>query len=137
MMRAVLGRSLENLFIRSWVDLYGASIKQKWGDTQGRFVASFTVSDEMIDAFLSYSADKGVVIGDRSTSAEESVTFTESDLDADRGQLYALLKGRLATRLYDRSAWYPVWRKVDHVLIESQKLWDPADDLASQYALAR
>jgi len=137
MMRAVLGPSLENLFIRTWVDLYGASIKQTWGDTQDRFVASYMVSDEMVEAFLSYAAEKGVVIGNRPTSAEASVTFTESDLDADRIQLYTLLKGRLATRLYDRSAWYPVWRKVDHLLIESQKLWDPADDLASHYALAR
>ncbi len=136
LMRAVLGQSLENKFIRTWVDLYGVSIKATWGETQERFVASFEVDDKMVDAFLSYSAERGVVVGDRSTQATESVNFTTDELTEDRDELHALLKGRLGTRLYDRSAWYPVWSKVDHLLIESQMLWNPADDLALQYAEA-
>ncbi len=136
LMRAVLGQSLENKFIRTWVDLYGASIKATWGETQERFVASFEVDDEMVDAFLSYAAERGVVVGDRSTQMAESVNFTTVELAVDRNELHALLKGRLGTRLYDRSAWYPVWSKVDHLLIESQMLWNPADDLALQYAEA-
>ena len=134
LMRAVLGQSLENKFIRTWVDLYGASIKAAWGETQERFVASFKVDDKMVDAFLSYAAERGVVVGDRSTQATESASFTTEELAQDRDELHALLKGRLGTRLYDRSAWYPVWSKVDHLLIESQKLWNPAIDLAVQYA---
>jgi len=137
LMQAVLGPSLENQFIRTWVDLYGASLKNTWGDTQNRFVASFVVSDEMVEAFMSYVADKGVVIGERESEAEAPKNFTLADLAADREKLDTLLKGRLATRLYDRSAWYPVWRNVDHLLIESQKLWEPADDLAAQYAHAQ
>jgi len=137
LMRAVIGRSLENQFIRSWVDLYGPSIKQTYGESQEPFVAGFSVGDDMAEAFYSFAAERGVVIGDRTTSADVQAEFTAQDLARDEDMIHTLLKGRLGTRLYDRSAWYPIWRQVDHLLIESQKLWGPARDLASSYSSAR
>ncbi len=136
LMRSVLGRSLENQFIRSWIDLYGASIKNTWGESPSGFVSSFTVSAEMREAFLSYAAEHGVVIGDRPGEADEGARFSDIDLATDQEMLDTLLKGRLATRLYDRSAWYPVWRNVDKLINESQKLWAPANELAESYSVA-
>lgn len=137
MMRAVLGRSLENQFIRSWVDMYGASIRAEWGEDADGFVNGFAVSRSMMDAFRSFAAEKGVVIGNGLAAEEDALTFSQEDLEADERMLAMLLKGRLATRLYDRSSWYPVWRQVDHLLLESQKLWASAGQLAEQYSAAR
>ena len=137
MMRAVLGRSLENQFIRSWVDVYGASIREEWGEEPDRFINGFDVDEGMLDAFRSFSADKGVLIGEDLSGAEPEASFSDAELAEDRALLKALLKGRLATRVYDRSIWYPVWRHVDHLLVESQKLWTPAGELADLYSEAR
>ena len=137
MMRAVIGRSLETQFVRSWVDMYGASIRSQWGENADRFVNGYQVEDQMVDAFRSFSAERGVVIGSGLSSEEDHLTFSDADLAEDRDMLATLLKGRLATRLYDRSTWYPVWRNVDHLLIESQKLWPSAGELADFYSQAR
>ena len=137
MMRAVLARSLENQFIRTWVDLYGASIREEWGEDPDRFINGFNVDSAMLDAFRSFAADKGVVIGEGFSGNEPDVSFSQAELAQDRALLEALLKGRLATRVYDRSIWYPVWRHVDHLLVESQKLWTPAGELAELYSEAR
>ena len=137
LVQAVLSRSLENLFIRHWVDLYGAELKSTWGETQDKFVSEFKVDTDMMNAFLSFSAQKGLVVGDRATEMEKAANFSEADLEYDSGNIQALLKGRLATRLYDRSAWYPVWSEVDHLLIEANLLWKPAEDLALHYTSAQ
>lgn len=137
MIQAVLSRNIEDRFIRSWVDIHGSSLRARWGAEAGAFINGFVVDQEMMDAFRSFAADKGVVIGDGFEAGAEDLVFSESDLHSDRDLMAALLKGRLATRLYDRSAWYPVWRHVDHLLVESQKLWDPAGKLAERYSEAR
>jgi carboxyl-terminal processing protease len=135
--RAILSRNIEDRFIRSWVDIHGASLRSRWGAEAGPFINGFRVDQEMLDAFRSYAADRGVVIGEGLTADDEDLVFSEADLAAEKELLAALLKGRLATRLYDRSAWYPVWRHVDHLLVESQKLWEPAGQLAERYSEAR
>jgi carboxyl-terminal processing protease len=135
--RAILSRNIEDRFIRSWVDIHGAYLRSRWGAEAGPFINGFRVDQEMLDAFRSYAADRGVVIGEGLTADDEDLVFSEADLAAEKELLAALLKGRLATRLYDRSAWYPVWRHVDHLLVESQKLWEPAGQLAERYSEAR
>jgi carboxyl-terminal processing protease len=137
LIQAVLTRSLENLFVRNWVDLYGASLKSTWGENQDNFVSGFQVDPEMMNAFLSFSAQKGVVVGSRATDSATPATFTDAEFETDLKNIKALLKGRLATRLYDRSAWYPVWSEVDHLLLEANLLWKPAEDLALHYTSAQ
>lgn len=137
MIQAVLSRNIEDRFIRSWVDIHGSSLRARWGSEADAFVNGFVVDPEMMDAFRSFAADKGVVIGAGFDADAQDLVFSEADMRADMDLMAALLKGRLATRLYDRSAWYPVWRHVDHLLVESQKLWDPAGQLAERYSEAR
>jgi len=137
LIQAVLTRSLENLFVRNWVDLYGASLKSTWGENQDNFVSGFEVDPDMMNAFLSFSAQKGVVVGSRATDSADPATFSDTEFEADLKNIKALLKGRLATRLYDRSAWYPVWSEVDHLLLEANLLWKPAEDLALHYTSAQ
>jgi carboxyl-terminal processing protease len=137
LLQAVVDRSVENLFIRTWVDLYGASLKSTWGETQTKFVSDFQVDPEMLDAFWAYAAQKGVIVGDRTSDSTSPLQFTSADSEVEAKNIKALLKGRLATRLYDRSAWYPVWSGVDHLLLEANLLWNPAEDLALHYSEVR
>ena len=137
LMRTVLGRSLENQFIRAWVDMYGASLRETWGEAPDRFVSNFQVDDTMLDAFRSFAAERNVQIGSNLNVDDPQEIFSDTKLREDRVLLASLLKGRLATRLYDRSAWYPVWRHADHLILESQQLWAPADQLANAYSAAR
>ena len=137
LMRTVLGRSLENQFIRTWVDLYGAALRKTWGEEPDRFISDFEVGDDMLDAFRSFAADRNVQMGGDLRVEDPDELFSDAELQEDRALLGTLLKGRLATRLYDRSAWYPVWRRVDHAIVESQKLWNPARELAETYSASR
>lgn len=136
LMRTVLGRSLENQFIRAWVDMYGASLRETWGESPDRFISNFQVDDTMLDAFRSFAAERNVQIGSNLDVDDPQAIFSDTELQEDHVLLAALLKGRLATRLYDRSAWYPVWRHADHLILESQQLWAPADELANAYSAA-
>jgi len=137
LMQTVLVRNLENQFIRTWVDLYGASLKERWGEDPDRFINGFEVDADMLDAFRSFSADRRVQMGSDITVDDAAASFSDAEVAAETDLLKALLKGRLATRLYDPSAWYPVWRHVDHLLVESQMLWSSAGELAEQYSAAR
>ncbi len=137
LLQEIINRSVENLFIRTWVDLYGASLKTTWGETQDKFVSEFEVGPDMLEAFWAYSAQKGVIVGDRTTESTSPLRFTVAESQVDFKNIKALLKGRLATRLYDRSAWYPVWSGVDHLLIEAKLLWNPAEELATHYSEVR
>ena len=140
-MQSVLGRSIENQYVRSWIDRYGTDTREAYGEDATRFVREYRIDDGTLKDFLDFAADHGVVVGDRTPPAdmdEESVErFDIGELEQDDQFLRVLIKGRLATRLYDRSAWYRVYQDVDHMLEESQELWQLAEDFAMQYADAR
>ncbi|NNF03011.1 MAG: hypothetical protein HKN17_00985, partial [Rhodothermales bacterium] len=105
------------------------------------FISRYRIDDATVADFLDIAARHGVVVGDREAPAdmdEQSVErFDRSAVDEDDAFLRVLIKGRLATRLYDRTAWYRVYQDVDHILDESQQLWSLAEYFAVQYAEAR
>ena len=145
LMRAVLGKSIPTKFIRFWIDGHSAQLQTTWGERRDDFVKKYGVDDEMLQAFLDFSAEKNVAIGNRRVVDVESEDtdspavqrFSSSELEEEKEFLRVLLKGRLATRLFDRSAWYPIYGTLDYLLLESQNLWTAAEDLAAQYVDAR
>lgn len=140
-MQAVLGRSIENKFVRSWIDQHGAETRERFGDEADRFIREYVVDEQTMSDFLDFSAQNGVVVGDRAAPTEMNEDSVERFDVATAGEddefLRVLIKGRLATRLYDRSAWYRVYQEVDHVLEQSQELWRLAEEFAIQYAEAQ
>ncbi len=140
-MRAVLGRGLGNEFARHWIDANGAAFKESWGASPDRFVDEFRVDAALEDEFLEWLSTKGVAVGERPIPEdipdEQQRAFSNEELAVDAHLVRALIKGRLATRLWDRSAWFEVWSDVDHTILESQKLWKSARDLAVSYSEAR
>lgn len=141
LMQAILVRSLENDFVRHWIEINGADMRAEWGETADKFVDEYQVPDALVNEFMDFSATRGVVVGERvagSDLTEEQVQSFDASVTAEnREMLNALLKGRLATRLWDRSAWFEVWSDVDDLIVESQRLWLPAEELASSYSSAR
>jgi carboxyl-terminal processing protease len=132
----LLRRSLETEFVRTWIDTHSADLHVRWGGNQSGFISEFVVGDDMMSAFLDFAATRGVVVGKRASTPDQEgkVMFTEAQLSADMDFLETLLKARLAYRLFDRSAFYPVYQRVDVDLGHAIGLWAPAEDLAIHYA---
>jgi len=141
LMRGVLGRGLGNEFVRHWIDSHGAAFKDTWGNTPDRFVAEYRVDATLRNEFLDWLSTKGLSVEDRvipdDVANAQRQTFTADDFAEDAHLVDALLKGRMATRLWDRSVWFEVWSNVDHTVLESRKLWESARDLAVSYSEAR
>ncbi len=135
LMRVVLGKNLESPFVRGWIDRQGADFREMWAKDLTEFVDQFELSDKDLEEFLAYAEEKGlsIVAGEQRTESiqeGESYEFTAADLEADKELLKSRLKGRIAWRLYDRSAWYPVSRSFDKILSETGSLWERAESLA-------
>ena len=141
LVQTILSRSLENQFIRSWIDTHSEALQTTWVETENQvgFIEDYSVDDQMLDAFLDFVAERGVVVGDRvSGDVDETAIkrFSSADLAENTQFLETILKARLGTRLFDRSLFYPIFRTVDHDLKEALKLWQPAENLAQAYAQA-
>ncbi|MCZ6705058.1 MAG: S41 family peptidase [Bacteroidetes bacterium] len=141
LVQTILSRSLENQFIRSWIDTHSEALQTTWVETENQvgFIEDYSVDDQMLDAFLDFVAERGVVVGDRvSGDVDETAIkrFSSADLAENTQFLETILKARLGTRLFDRSLFYPIFRTVDHDLKEALKLWQPAENLAHAYAQA-
>lgn len=133
LMQQVIGRRLHTLFVRNVMDSRGTELRDDWGDRRDEFVASFEIGDDIMDEFRQFAKEKNVVFTDNPASFENDstvVAFSNVELGEDQHILNTLLKGQIATRLYDRSMWYPVYRELDTVLLESMNFWTAAEELA-------
>lgn len=139
LMQTILRRGLDNQFVRSWIDTHSAELQSTWAPDESAFISDFVVGEDMMTAFLDYAAEKGVMVGNRTSSVTDQAimkSFSNENLASDGTFLRAMLKARLATRIFDRSVFYPIFGAVDHELIEALKLWEPAENLALDYAAA-
>ena len=138
--QAVLAQRIENAFVRSWLDQRGNTLHAQWDDNRDAFLRDFEVDPEMFQAFLDFAAERDVRVveseEEKAGAPDEDQVFTRADVEAERPLLEALIKGRLATRLYDRTAWYPVYHQIDPVFKEAMRLWGSAEDLAMNHAAA-
>ena len=138
LVQAILAQRIENAFVRSWLDQNGGALHAAWDDNRDAFFRDFEVDPAMFQAFLDFAAERDVRVVDQKTekadTSDQAQVFTRAEAEADRPLLEVLIKGRLATRLYDRTAWYPVYHQIDPVFKEAMKLWDPAEDLAVNHA---
>ncbi len=134
-MQTVLARGLERSFVRDWLDRKGADYKLAWSDRRDEYFDSFELSAEDFDEFVAFAENNGVkiVVGTNRTEQVdegELEEFTTADLAADEELLKLLIKGRIAGRIYDRSAWYPVYREFDKLLQQAMSLWQQAESMA-------
>lgn len=133
--QAVIGRSLDNDFARVWLDGH-SDFGSEWESNRKAFIDEFEVTDAMYEEFLSFLEERelSIVAADspklQEPEAEKRRFFSRVEASADASLLKKRIKARIAQRVYDRSAWYPVMRDVDVVLQEAMKLWPSAEELA-------
>ncbi len=126
-LREVLTRDLANTYARMWYDREGEALTAYWRDRRKEFLDSFEVEDSNFQSFLEYARVRGIRIG-----GTEEGAFTNEEVEADRAYLEARIKARLAVRLFDLEAFYPVMHPEDLMLQEALKLWPEAKNLAAR-----
>ena len=87
----------------------------------------------LFDQFEEFIGEAGIVFADDVSHFEDDSTviaFSYTELADDKEILKTLIKGQIASRMYDRSMWYPVYRPLDRVLTQSMDLWMAAEKLA-------
>ena len=124
-LREVLSRNLANTYARTWFDREGEALVARWGNDRHGFFDSFAVEDAEFQKFLEYARVRGVLIGD------EEGAFSESEIEVDRPYLEARIKARLAVRIFDLEAFYPVMHPQDKTLQAARKLWPEAEALVN------
>lgn len=131
--RTVLNKNLDNTFVRSWMDTHGDELHAAWDGRPDAFIRSFEVDAAMYDAFLDYVQERGVTITDDGSRDPDEQIYAAADADAARSVLETRLKARMAVRLYDYKAWYPIIQTIDDTFLEAMRLWDEAEALTATY----
>ena len=132
----IVGRSLDNEFSRAWLDRRGDAFASEWEGRRTEFIKEFRVTDEMYDDFLKFIDNRDVhVVAAASpelevTSDEDRSYFSTEEAREDQALLAMRIKSRIAQRIYDRSATYPITQEFDTVIQEAMKLWTSAEELA-------
>lgn len=131
----VLRGSIETAFIRSWLDTHGADLRATWGNRRDAFIREYQVGDDVVAAFYAYLQTRGVQLVDEQpaeSSDQAPRVFTRAETEADRHLLEVILKGRIATRLFDRKAWYPIFNQYDPVFQQAMTRWSAAESMAGR-----
>ena len=119
----VLGANLDDAFVRQWLDRHGDDVRERFAEDASGFRNAFGADGTFFDDFEAYLASKDIQLSDG-----------EAGLSDDRRTLAAVLKARLAVRLFGPAAQYPVLHTVDPVVQEAMQRWDDAASLALGYA---
>lgn len=125
-LREILSRDVANTYARMWYDREGEALTARWGDQRDDFFESFEIPKAEYQGFLNYARVRGIQIG---TGAD---AFDHAEIEADRPYLEARIKARLAVRLFDLEAFYPIMHPEDRTLQEALKLWPEAKNIAQQ-----
>lgn len=129
----ILRGSHETAFVRSWLDEHGAALRADWSDRDA-FIRDYRPDAALMADFLKYLQAHGIQIAAQkpAETAEGVRIFTHAEVEADRALLETVLKGRIATRLYDRKAWYPIYNQYDPTIRQAMRLWMKAEAMAKK-----
>ena len=127
----VFAKRLDNIFVRSWIDRDGEALRAQWGERSDAFIRDFDIDDEAFEAFLAFAGEQGVRIVDGETpeAQDDDEVFTRAEIEADRAYLESRIKARLAVRLFDSKAWFPIMHEIDRTFNTAMGLWKEAEDL--------
>ncbi len=129
----MLRRRLDHIFVRHWLDEHGDDLHADWDNQREAFIQTYEVDDAMYASFLEFIQAEGVEIVDSKPDDAEGPVFTPDEVEAERDYIETRLKGRLAVRLFDYKAWYPIIHGEDNTFQEALKLWSDAEELSANY----
>ncbi|MFT4604837.1 MAG: carboxyl-terminal processing protease [Rhodothermales bacterium] len=125
--RAILRGAHERDFVRQWLDLNGRRVSDSFDRDLWAFTSGFQITSNDLDDLYEFARSRDL-LGDTQESGAEI-----SRAEIDEEGLKALLKGRIARRLFDQSGWYPAFHPVDQTLQAATNYWGAAGDLADSY----
>ena len=125
--RAILRGGHERDFVRGWLDMNGRRVYDAFDRDLWAFTAGFQVTSKDLDDLYAFALEREL-LGDSQESGGE---ISREEIDEEG--LKALLKGRIARRLFDSSGWYPAFHPVDQTLQAATNYWGAAGDLADSY----
>jgi len=125
-LREIFSKDIANTYARMWYDREGESLTQQWKDQRDHFFESFEVDETEFQRFLDYALVRGLQFG------SQEGAFDTEDVDSDKSYLKARIKARLAVRLFDLEAFYPIMHPEDRTLQSALQLWDKAKILAEK-----
>lgn len=144
--QAVLARGVDDAFARGWLDRQGEAFQNRWANRQAAFVKNFAVDDAMFEAFLGEARAHGLHVTDApaapkqaapeggwgasEAASDTAAVFARAAVKEDRARLSAVLKARIATRLYGASAFHAAYHPIDAVLQTALRQWEDASRLA-------
>ncbi len=128
-LRNVFAKNLDNIFVRSWLDRDGEALRAQWGERSEAFIRDFDIDDEAFEAFLAFAGEQGVRIAETPEAQDDQEVFTRAEIENDRPYLESRIKARLAVRLFDLKAWFPIMHEVDHTFKTAMGLWQEAEKL--------
>jgi len=128
-LQTVFAKNLDNIFVRSWIDRDGEALRAQWDDRREAFTRDFDIDEEAFEAFLAFAGEHGVRIVDEALPEGDETVFTRAEIENDRAYLESRIKARLAVRLFDLKAWFPIMHKVDRTFNTAMGLWNEAEKL--------
>ncbi len=139
LIRTIFSLQVEPAFARTWLDRHGKEFRAQWSGKPQAFIREYTVSDEMVDAFLDFIAGYNIQVVDGPKPAEAAEGqggahyFTRAEVEKDLDIIKTRLKAQLGMRMFDRSVQYPIYHEIDSVFKQAMQMWNPAEELAMQY----
>ncbi|MFK7845872.1 MAG: S41 family peptidase [Rhodothermales bacterium] len=130
--QAVLGQQHDTEFVRKWIDSNSDQFHKTWSENRSGFLSDFQLSDQAMNSFDSYLEEQGIhIVADTEgyESTKEERYFTRKEVDEERAWMKNLLKARIASRMFDPAAWYPVRHDYDVTLNQAMGLWGSAEQL--------
>ncbi len=125
-LREILSLDIANSYARMWYDRENEVLTTRWENQRDDFIESFEIPEAEYEGFLDYARVRGIKIG----TGEDA--FDMAEVEEDRSYLEARIKARLAVRLFDLEAFYPIMHPEDRTLQEALKLWPEAKSIAQQ-----
>ncbi len=131
LLQQIVGRQVHSTFVRGWIDSNGNDIRKTWSSDKEGFMSSFQLDGSFLPDLIDHAAENGIQVEGRTDDVDpENPVFTEQDFATDKEMLSILVKGQIASRIFDRSAWYPIFNSQDDVYNGALRLWDEAEKLA-------
>ena len=125
LLREVFRRNLIHKFARQWYDRHNRALRDRFGDDRTRYIEEFAVDSTMFAEFLAYAVDNGLAVQEYGGTEG----FTQEDVAFDQPFLMARIKARLAVRLFDFAAFYPITHPEDRTVQVAKGLWSQAETL--------
>lgn len=116
--RNLLRNNIFYQFVLNYLNSYGESISEKYGDDLNKFKKEFNFSENEIDDFVKLATSK-------------DIKFNEDDFKIDKDYIEARLKAQVARNYWKNVGWYSVLLNIDTQFLKAVTLFGEAKELAN------